>query len=72
MQGFYYAIFVISILVIIRWYVRNERSSPDGSTGVFAMRQPQSNKKFSATPEPRRDGDQARIAQAPDASGTRP
>ena len=49
MQGLYYAIFVISILIIIRWYVRNERSSPDGSTGLLAMRQVKRPTKFNAT-----------------------
>jgi hypothetical protein len=40
MSGIFYAIFVVGILVVIHWYIANERVGPnsDGSEGVLAMR----------------------------------
>jgi len=42
MQGIFYAIFVVAILVIIRWYIENERpgSNLEGDKGWLAMRKP--------------------------------
>jgi len=47
MQGIFYAIFVVAILVIIRWYIENERlgSNLEGDKGWLAMRNPSSMRK---------------------------
>jgi hypothetical protein len=67
MQGIYYAIFVVSVLVVIRWYIQNERSGPDGTKGLLAMRTQRTPKKFVA----RNDGQ--RRDQKPGAgNATRP
>lgn len=44
MSGLLYAVFVVAILFIIRWYTQNERLGPDsdGSKGLLAMRSTQS------------------------------
>jgi hypothetical protein len=46
MSGVFYAIFGLAILIVIRWYVQNERNDPDadGSLGLLAMRQPDGGK----------------------------
>lgn len=40
MSGAYYAIFVVGILVVIHWYITNERlgQNSGGSKGLLAMR----------------------------------
>lgn len=39
MSGIYYAISILAIFVVIRWFIRNDRKTPDESTtGLLAMR----------------------------------
>ena len=40
MTSLFYAIFVAAVLVIIHWYIQNERmgANSDGSKGLLAMR----------------------------------
>jgi len=42
MQSVLFGIFVAAILVVIHWYIQNERkdSNPEGDKGWLAMRQP--------------------------------
>jgi hypothetical protein len=41
MDGVFYAIFGIAILLLIRWYMRNDKGlNTDGNSGLFAMRTP--------------------------------
>ena len=37
MSGVYYGVFVIAILVVIRWCQTNDISGGDGSAGLLAM-----------------------------------
>jgi hypothetical protein len=47
MQSVLYGIFVVAILVIIRWYIENEQqgSKLEGDKGWLAMHQPDSTTK---------------------------
>jgi hypothetical protein len=39
MSGIYYALSIVAIFVVIRWFIRNDRKSPDeNTTGLLAMR----------------------------------
>jgi hypothetical protein len=40
MQSIYFGATVFFIVVIILWYIQNERSGADGSKGWLAMRAP--------------------------------
>jgi hypothetical protein len=37
MSGAYYAVFVIAVLLVIRWAMSDELANGDGYTGLFAM-----------------------------------
>jgi len=39
MSGIYYALSIVAIFVVIRWFIRNDRKTPDeNTTGLLAMR----------------------------------
>jgi len=57
MSGIYYALSIVAIFVIIRWFIRNDRKSPDeNTTGLLAMRglesQTQSSSRSAADKSP--------------------
>lgn len=37
MEGIYYAVFVITILVVIRWAMQDDLAGGEGNSGFFAM-----------------------------------
>ncbi len=39
MSGIYYALSIVAVFIVIRWFIRNDRKSPDeNTTGLLAMR----------------------------------
>ena len=65
MQGLYYAIFVVSVLVVIRWYIQNEKSGSDGGKGFLAMRAPRTREKFVARNDGQRPDRKSGAANTP-------
>jgi len=39
MSGIYYALSIVAVFIVIRWFIRNDKKSPDeNTTGLLAMR----------------------------------
>lgn len=39
MSGIYYALSIVAIFIVIRWFIRNDKKSPNENTaGLLAMR----------------------------------
>jgi hypothetical protein len=39
MSGIYYALSIVAVFIVIRWFIRNDRKSPEeNTTGLLAMR----------------------------------
>lgn len=52
MSGIYYALSIVAVFIVIRWFIRNDNRKPgESTTGLLAMRgQP----KSSSQPSPER------------------
>ena len=49
MGGFYYALSIVAIFVVIRWFIQNDRKKPgEPTTGLLAMRGPENQTKSSS------------------------
>jgi len=39
MSGVYYALSIVAVFIVIRWFIRNDKKAPDENTdGLLAMR----------------------------------
>ena len=49
MSGIYYALAIVAVFIVIRWFIRNDKKSPDeNTTGLLAMRGLESQTKSSS------------------------
>ena len=49
MSGIYYALSIVAVFIVIRWFIRNDKKSPDeNTTGLLAMRSLENQTKSSS------------------------
>jgi hypothetical protein len=65
MSGAFYAMFVVAILFVVLWYIRNERDDLGGADGLLAMRS--EDVRNSPPPEPVANSQFRRTKESPSA-----